>query len=254
MKKQCSPNCTSALLSLLAVGAAFNIVVVSGSSSDYSSSGDDAEFVFSSDFLQDYCSVAQMIVAQTSLISTNVVFEELGRPGNPFAVPPTFSSEFIASSPLPYGGEVSPMSGLTTTQFVGFGNIEDEDGSSSSDDGVGAQTVMCKMKTGEALSFYFLDGEDGNNCTDVQEYIYNLVLEGLDDSHDSSLPPIEYVNWVTYSGQQWTDGAPSPSAFTNGTDTLILVIKELKVNRTLLLPFITADKKGVHYCQTISPG
>mmetsp|Transcript_33230 Transcript_33230/g.56491 ORF Transcript_33230/g.56491 Transcript_33230/m.56491 type:complete len:293 (+) Transcript_33230:188-1066(+) len=249
-KKVSPPNLISTLLPLLAAGVAIKTGVVAGSgSSDYSSG--DGEFVFSSDFLDDYCSVAQRVVAQTSLSSTNIVFEELGTVGIPNVIP---STEFIASSPLPFDGDASS---LTTTQFVGFGNIEDEDGSSDDDGDVGAQTVMCKMKSGEALNYYDPgEAADGNDCTDVQEHIVELVLEGLGDSLDIGLlPPIEYFNWETFTGSQWTNGAPSPSAFIDASNpgTLVLVSKELKVLRTNPSQFLGPNKKGVHYCQTIGP-
>lgn len=219
--------------------------------------------VFSSKFLNKYCRKAQKKIAKTKLKAENVLFEDLGTPGIPFPPPGVPATGFIGSDALPYdGAEELP---LTTTQYVGFGtdNWGDEY----------AQVVMCKMKSAEALDFYFPgEATSGNDCSNVNRKIVRKVIKALDNDDDSdsgdgdwgdsdsdhdggiTVPDIIYDNWLTYTGQQWTDSSPAPVAFYSSADGhLHIVGKELFVARTNPSPFVGPEKKGVDYCQTIAP-
>jgi len=202
--------------------------------------------VFSAKYLNKYCIVAQGQIANTDLAPQNVIYTDLGTPGSPFPPPGIPATGFIGSDALPYDGMESLPH--TTTQYVGFGT-----------DGGGnhySQTVMCKMKSWDALNFYYPDSASaGSNCANVSEKMAKDVVKQVEnDNPGVTAPTIVYDNWVAYTGQQWTDSSPAPTAYISTVDGLLhLVGKELYVPRTNPIPFIGPEKKGVDYCQTVGP-
>lgn len=241
-------------------GSVLAVVISAGLATPaaYASGGGN---VFSNKFLNMYCQTAQKTIAQTPLKSTNVVYEDLGSPGIPFPPPGVPATAFIGSDALPYdGAENLP---LTTTQYVGFGELPNGKDY--------AQAVMCKMKSAEALDFYYPgSATPGNNCAAVSEDVAGRVIAALSDEDDSdsdsddgagddsddgfTVPVIVHENWATYTGAQWTNSSPAPVAYVSTADGLLhLVGKELFVARADPSPFVGKPKKGVHYCQTIAP-
>jgi len=198
--------------------------------------------VFSAKYLNNYCGLAQSQIANTDLDPAIVIYEELGSAGGPpgSGIPAT---GFIGSDALPFdGAEFLPH---TVTQYVGY----------SSDESY-AQTVMCKMKSWDALNTYYPDSSAaGSTCADVNQKISKDVIKQVEvDNPGIVAPVIVYDNWVSYTGQQWTDDAPAPTAYISTADGLLHVVgKELYVARTNPVPFIPPTKKGVDYCQTIAP-
>ena len=203
-------------------------------------------FLYSNAALNRFCRGAQKIIARTPLRSDNVVYDDLGTPGVPFPPPGIPATGFIGSDALPYdGAEELP---LTTTQYVGFGT------DASGDEY--AQTVMCKMKSWDALDFYFPGkASEGSNCSSINQVTTGLVfLSMLFRGEFPVITDIEFDDWDTFTGQQWTDSSPAPSAYISTTDgKLHLVGKRLYVERTNPSPFVGAPKKGVDYCQVIAP-
>lgn len=218
--------------------------------------------VFSSKFLNKYCRKAQKKIAQTDLKAENVLYEDLGSPGIPWPPPGIPATGFIGSDALPYEGE-DPQSPLTTTQYVGYGTDSDGDDY--------PQAVMCKMKSWDAIQFFYGPeaAAPGNNCADINRKIVNKVIRALngDDDSDSGdndwadsdddgiiIPEIVYDNWETYTGAQWTDSSPAPVAFQSTADGLLHIVgKRLYVPNDTEPMFVGPEKVGVDYCQTIAP-
>lgn len=195
---------------------------------------DDAA-VFSAGFLKRYCRKAQRKLAKASLNSVNTVFDDIGN--------------FTLSSPAPYDGDAMTTSlPLGTSQFVGFGN--DANGEEY------AQTVMCKTKSAEAINFYYPDAhaKEGRGCNVLSKWIVRRVTRALEYSAGITVPPIVYEDFTTYTGPQWVDSSPAPSAYISSVDGKLHIIgKGIFVERLNPSPFIGADKKGVQSCQSIAP-
>lgn len=138
---------------------------------------------------------------------------------------------------------------LTTQQFVGYGL--DDKGKDY------PQTVMCKMKSWDALDFYYPGAASaGADCATVNADTGAAVIESLTNNNQEPqlITEIVYDNWVTFTGQQWTDSAPAPSAYISNADgKLHAVGKQLYVERTNPSPFVPANKKGMDNCQVIAP-
>lgn len=215
------------------------------------SDSDATPKVFTNKFLNKYCRKAQKKVAQTSLRADVVIFSDIGSPGVPFPPPGIPATGFIGSDAAPWDGNES--ADLSVTQYVGYGETANGDDY--------AQTVMCKMKSAEALNFYYPgSATEGNDCSDVNRRIVNKVLNSLYDDDDSDsdgavvIPTVVYETWVSFTGQQWTSEAPATTAYTSTDDGLLHIVgKQLFVERTNPSPFVGPEKKGVHYCQTIAP-
>jgi len=192
-----------------------------------------------------FCKGAQQIIANTSLKSVNTLYDELGTPGIPFPPPGTPATGFIGSDAQPYdGAEDLP---LTTTQYVGYGY--DAKGKDY------PQTMMCKMKSWDALDFYDPgSAAPGATCSDINKDTYESVKNSLVNMETQAVYEVIFDEWVTYSGVQWTSQAPAVTAYTSTVDGMVhIVAKPLYVARLNPTPFIPAEKKGVHYCQVIAP-
>jgi len=230
----------------MASAAAFAVVAVIGApSSAYAKNG--AGDVFSSQFLNIYCQRSQKIIAETDLKSDNIVYSDLG--------------PFVGSDASPYGDQTPPVLPFETTQYVTYGV---EPGGSSY-----TQTVWCKMKSYDALAYYYEDSVNLDplpqppffagkpTCSDVNRQMVKKVVKAL--GKDVVVPEIVYEDFPTFSGLQWTSNtsipvpSTSPSAYFNN-GVLHIVGKELFVTR-VLPPFIQIpeSKKGVDYCQAIAP-
>jgi hypothetical protein len=201
--------------------------------------------LYSTAAVNRFCKGAQGIIANTLLEPDNILFDDIGVAGSPFPPPGTPSTGFIGSDATPYdGAEDLP---LTTTQFVGYGF--DDRGSDY------PQTIMCKMKSWDALEFYFPgSAAAGSSCSTINADTYSAVLNSLVRKEVPVVTEIVFDEWVSYTGQQWTTQAPAVSAYTSSADGKVHVVgKALYVERTNPSPFVGASKKGVHYCQIIAP-
>jgi hypothetical protein len=225
-------------LSLLA-GGIFTVT-----HSDDAFAGKARGHLYSTSAVNRFCRGAQQIIANTDLESTNVLYDDLGTPGVPFPVPIP-ATGFIGSDALPYdGAEDLP---LTSTQYIGFGyNLEGKDY---------PQTIMCKMKSWDALDFYNPgSAAPGANCSDINRDSYQAVKDSLVNMEIPVINEVIFDDWITYTGQQWTSQAPAVTAYTSTVDGMVhIVAKPLYVARLNFTPFIPPQKKGVHYCQIIAP-
>lgn len=190
--------------------------------------------IYSTPWLNRFCSDAQRYVATTGLKSTIVTYESL--------------EGFVGSDAMPWrGAEDLP---LTSSQYVAY--AVRADGTHY------VQGFMCKMKSADGLNDAYPGlGAYRTSCAAVAEANYMAVLYSLMSDRDA--PPIavndvEFDWWRTFSGEQWTDDAPAPFAYTSAADgKLHLVGKELYVPVDIVIDFIGPEKKGVHYCQVASP-
>ncbi len=116
---------------------------------------------------------------------------------------------------------------------------------------------MCKMKSWDALDSYYPGSTSaGANCAVVNAQTGAKVMASLTKPNQEPLAVenVVYDNWLTYTGQQWTDSSPAPVAYLSNSDgKLHIVGKELYVARNNPSPFVGAEKKGVNYCQAIAP-
>ena len=203
--------------------------------------------LYSTAAVKGLCKKAQQIIANTKLKAKNVNWKELGT--RPYTIPSEGipATGFIGSNATPYdGAEDLPLS---TQQYVGYG--KDDTGETY------PQVIMCKMKSWDALNFYYPgSAASGSNCADVNAKIGALVVASLTNRNQESLAigSVVYDNWLTYTGEQWTDSSPAPVAYLSNSDgKLHIVSKELYVARNNLSPFVGPEKKGINYCQVIAP-
>jgi len=192
------------------------------------------DHIYSTAWVNRYCSDAQRTVANTDLKSRVTIYESL--------------EDFVGSDAMPWrGAEDLP---LTTPQHIKYGVRAD--GTHY------VQGFMCKMKSADGL----IDAYPGlqafrTTCAAVNEANYLAVRYSL--MSDRNAPPVvidevEFDYWRTFSGEQWTKEAPVAFAYTSVTDgKLHLVGKELYVPVDIVIDFIGPEKKGVHYCQVASP-
>lgn len=233
----------TALMAVLAVGT-FTVGVTAPG---VSHAGKARGHLYSTAAVNRFCKETQRIIANTDLEATNVIWDDLGVAGIPFPPPGTPSTGFIGSDALPYdGAEELP---LTTQQYVGYGL-----------DAAGKdypQTMMCKMKSWDALDFYYPGSASaGSDCAAVNADTGAAVIESLTNNNQEPqvVTEIVYDNWLTFTGAQWTDSSPAPTAyFSNADGKLHIVGKQLYVARTNPSPFVGAAKKGVDYCQVVAP-
>ena len=234
MKKRRSPESTivTSTVLLATIASAFSIPAAA------QRFGKD---MYSQAALDEFCTGAQSIVARTPLISENVISQELGTAGSPFPPPGTASTGFIGTDAAPYDeGEDLP---LTTHQYVEYGV------------GGWPKTVMCKMKSWDALNFYYPgQASKGSDCAAVNRATVGTVaIAMLLRDQQSVYQDVQFDTWSTYTGQQWTHGGPAPTAYLDTGGKLHLVAKELIVERTNPITFISSPKKGVHYCHLATP-
>jgi len=240
---------TQRLLAALAAAGTVALAGIAGTIApvDGAYAGNARGQLYSTAAVNRFCKGAQGIIANTILEPDNVLFGDLGMPGIPFPPPGTPATGFIGSDAAPWdGNEGAP---LTTTQFVGYGI-----------DAAGKdypQTIMCKMKSWDALDFYYPGSASaGASCSDINADTYARVLNSLTNPNQEPEVVTEVVfdEWVTFTGQQWTSEAPATTAYVSTADGKVHIVgKPLYVARLNPVPFIGPEKKGVHYCQIIAP-
>ncbi len=203
--------------------------------------------LYSTAAVKNFCKKAQQIIANTKLKAKNVNWNELGTPGIPFPAPGISATGFIGSNPTPYDGALYLP--LSTQQYVGY--AKDNTGKTY------PQVIMCKMKSWDALNFYYPgSAASGSNCAVVNAKIGGLVVASLTNQNQEPLAirSVVYDNWLTYTGEQWTDSSPAPVAYLSTKDgKLHILSKELYVARNNPSSFVGVEKKGINYCQVIAP-
>jgi hypothetical protein len=230
-------------VALLSVAVAIPCALMNASVAE--AKGKARGHLYSTAAVYRFCTSAQQIIANTNMKSENIVWGDLGTPGSPFPPPGEPATGFIGSDALPYdGAEDEP---LTTQQYVGYGM--DERGERY------PQTMMCKMKSWDALDFYYPDSaSEGADCSAINQDTATKVINSLAGKEKQVVQGLVFDEWVAHTGQQWTNESPAVTAYTSTVDGKVHIVgKALYVNRLNTLPFIPASKKGVHYCQVIAP-
>lgn len=189
--------------------------------------------LYSTAAVNRFCSEAQQVIATTDLKATVIIYEDL--------------AGFVASDATPYRTMLDLP--LTNPQHIVFG----VDG--NGDEYV--QGVLCKMKSADGLNDAYPGlGAVKTDCNAVNQANYTAVVNSLtnDNQEPEVITDVEFDNWTAFTGQQWTNDAPAPFAYTSTVDgKLHLVGKELWVNVNNPIPFIGPEKKGVDYCQVPAP-
>jgi len=186
---------------------------------DYKSDG-----VFDEAFLEDYCGVtAQKLIARTTLEAETVEFPELTG----------FVEDGLAT---PYdGNEAAP---LTAPQYVG------------------AEQVLCKVKSWDALVEYYGDGaaSEGGTCSDVNREIVDLAYAGYAPYFAVPRGDIVFDDWPAFTGQEWSTQLPGVGAYVSASDGLVHIVgKAIAVERTNPSPFVGPERKGVVNCASVHP-
>ena len=197
--------------------------------------------LYSQAALNAFCTGAQMVIAQTSLVSENVVHDT--------------QESFIGSDATPYEtpeGETLP---LTSQQYVSYATYPNKPNKSY------PQVVSCKMKSAAALEyFYGADAaEAGNSCRNVHELTVDAVYASLTRHEERELvftrdEVVLAADVNARSGPDWLTPFPPDVASTDADGNLVLQAKALPVPR-FLPPFLPVppEKRGVHYCHVASP-
>ena len=234
---------------LCVLSISLSIVLNLGAKVDLAQSavGEKAEGkLYSNGAAKGFCKKAQQIIANTKLKAKNINWSEFGTAGTPFPPPAVPATGFIGSDAKPYdGAENLP---LETQQYVSYG--KDDKGK------IYPQVILCKMKSSDALDFYYPGSAAfGASCAAINVRTTAKVVARLTKENREPLigKDLVYYNWLTYSGQQWTDSSPTPVAFRTSDGKLHIVSKELYVERTNPSSFVGSEKKGINYCQVIAP-
>lgn len=229
-------RCSGPLLS----ACSLLVVLATTGMSEPASAGNARGKLYSTAAVNRFCKEAQNIIANTPLEANNIVWDDLGVAGPP----PT---GFISSDATPYDGATDLP--LTTQQYVGYGT--------AADGKEYPQVMMCKMKSWDALAFYYPgSASSGSNCASVNAATGAAVINSLTNNNQEPqvITDIVYDNWATFSGAQWTASSPAPVAYISTVDNKLHVVgKQLYVARTNPSPFVGPPKKGVDYCQVIAP-
>lgn len=180
---------------------------------------------------EQFCKGAQAIIANTDLVPRNAILTDFG--------------SYTSASASPYCGEEDAP--FTVVEHSSFGVTEEGE--------TYAQTVMCKMKSWEALNHYFPgSAAPGSDCSTINEATYAQVLSELGEGEAQQVAELVFDEWESFTGSQWTSQAPAVTAYTSTVDGKVHVLgKSLFVDLNDSTIFIGPDKKGVHYCQVIAP-
>lgn len=204
-----------------------------GVTSDAALAGKARGHLYSTAAVNRYCSEAQRIIATTDLKATVIIYEDL--------------AGLIGSDATPWRGREDLP--LTNPQHIVYGV-----------DGNGDEYVqgfLCKMKSADGLNDAYPGlGAVKTDCNAVNQAFYQAVRESLtnDKQEPEVITEVDFYNWDSFTGQQWTDDAPAPFAYiSTSTNKLTLVGKELYVDVGNPIPFIPPEKKGVDYCQVPAP-
>lgn len=170
--------------------------------------------------VKNYCGkTAQRAIAQTRLKAKTIAYKDL--------------AGFVSAFATPYDGNETLR--LSAPQF-------------STD-----EVVLCKVKSFDALNFYFGEGTAaGGTCSSVNRAVAKKYKRRKRTAFDYD--DIVFEDWDTLSGPQWTAELPSVTAYVGEDDGLLhLVGKQIYVERTNESPFVDSTRKGVVNCQSISP-
>jgi len=227
--------------SIILTVASTALVMVSGTASAGLARG----HLYSTAAVNRICKEAQQVIANTTLESTNVVWDEFGVAGPP----PT---GFIASDATPYAGaETLP---LTTQQYVTYGTYAD--GSEY------PKIVSCKMKRYDALNRIYGPGTAvaGSTCRTIVEGTTLRVIASLTNKETRQVvfdPDDEVVDDPdsnAFTGASWTNLALYIPANVDGAGVLHLRGRRLDVPENIVVPFpLGPAKKGVTYCHLPAP-
>lgn len=195
------------------------------------------------------CKEAQQVIANTTLQSTNIVWDDFGVAGPP----PT---GFIASDALPYQGAESLP--LTTQQYVTYANYPD--GKEY------PKIVSCKMKRWDALQRIYgaSAAAAGSTCQTIVQGVTTEVIASLTNKETRSVvfdPDDEVVedpDSNAFTGAQWTNLALYVPANVDGAGVLHLRGRRLDVPENAVgppppAPQLGPAKKGVTYCHLPAP-
>jgi len=191
------------------------------------------------------CKEAQQVIANTTLESNNVVWDEFGVAGPP-------ATGFISSDATPYAGAESLP--LTTQQFVTYASYAD--GSEY------PKIVSCKMKRYDALQRIYgaSTAAPGSTCRTIVEGMATQVVASLTNKETREVvfdPDDEVVDDPdsnAFSGAQWTNLAAYIPANVDGSGVLHLRGRKLDVPENIVTPFpLGPAKKGVTYCHLPAP-
>jgi len=235
--------------------------------------------------LDNYCRTTQQLIADHErVLNANV--------NAPAAVIQHFTNfkEFEKSHPSPYSPLFQKPKNLTliVPQFSGThpGVINDNDDNPDYDGDV-AHTVLCKMKSADALEKYYSShlpilgsssrssssdsskSEPTNDlfsCNTINKNIIATVIEELKEDDPSFSVPFDkivYKEWKTYIGSQWTSNSPSVTAYISNESATGEGEGEMVVLNMVakgLHDYVTVHNwwmpirhiVGVQYCQTIT--
>jgi len=217
------------------------LVMVSGTASAGLARG----HLYSTAAVNRICKEAQQVIANTTLESTNVIWDDFGVAGPP----PT---GFISSDATPYAGaETLP---LTTQQYVTYGTY--------ADGREFPKIVSCKMKRHDALNRIFGPGTAvaGSTCRTIVEGTTLRVIASLTNPETRSVvfdtddEVVDDVDSNAFSGAQWTNLALYIPANVDGAGVLHLRGRRLDVPENIVTPFpLGPAKKGVTYCHLPAP-
>ena len=222
------------------------LVMVSGTASAGLARG----HLYSTAAVNRICKEAQQVIANTTLASNNVVWDDFGVAGSPFP-PVTPSTGFIGSDATPYlGAETLP---LTTQQFVTYATYAD--GSEY------PKIVSCKMKRYDALNRIYGPGTAvaGSTCKTIVEGTTLLVIASLTNKEtrqvvfDTDDEVVNDPDSNAFTGATWTNLALYIPANVDGAGVLHLRGRKLDVPENFPAPFLGPAKKGVTYCHLPAP-
>lgn len=195
------------------------------------------------------CKEAQQVIANTTLESNNVVWDDFGVAGPP----PT---GFISSDATPYAGaETLP---LTTQQFVTYAAYADGQEY--------PKIVSCKMKRYDALNTIYGPGtaSAGSTCRTIVEGMTLQVVASLTNKEtrevvfDTDDEVVDDPDSNAFTGSQWTNLALYIPANVDGAGVLHLRGRRLDVAQDAVgppppAPQLGPAKKGVTYCHLPAP-
>lgn len=201
-----------------------------------------------------FCSVAQQTVAATTLSSLNIIHTDL--------------NTFVNSSPGPYngantGGYNGTIAIYPTGNTLAVGTQQFVSNRELGATGWEYPTVIsCKMKTSEALNYFFGAGSAGTQqtCKEINKKTVADVYSSLTAIERRTLRWAESTivfpnDGVSLSGPSWVYPLPYlPKVAFIGADNFLRIRGlSLTVSLTDTSAIVLYDKKGVTYCHLPSP-
>lgn len=176
------------------------------------------------DDLSNFCTQAQQIVANTELVSENVIFDDF--------------DAFVSSK------AAVDESRLMTTQFVLY--EERGDGEAPF-----AKGVSCKVKSVDIINETYGTGTAGEmlSCRAINQHTVSEILGQLGGDAPQVIFDDDEVNRI---GPQWIEDAPYDAALRDEDGVIHIRASGLYVPNAAWIP-MPAQFKGVQYCHLISP-